>query len=236
MTDIKRLVSEVTAAPLGEIIAAVGGGVASAQRALDDQAIQQVLALYADGDEAARLMRESGWRPTFYAIPEAEGEIKVSLVVSGSTSGGGSTQAAAASSSQPLPVSPHPVSPQAVLAQKGRVSSMLAPKLYATPVDAGYRNRYDYEGSVTASVSFRIVPVPAPPGAERIRVVPGIVGLSAALATERLEDYDLTIELAGLVDQAAEEGVAVVEQSPTAGERVQEGDVIVATLGKPAES
>ncbi len=229
MTDIKRLVNDVTAAPLGAIIAAVGDGVATAQRALDDQAIQQMLELYADGDEAVRLLRESGWRPTFYAIPEAEGEIKVSLVVSGST---------AASRSPGLgsrTVTPRPPATQPVaglLASQGRMSSMQSPKLYATPVDGGYRNRYDYEGSVSASVKFRIVPVPAPPGAEQIRRVPNLVPLSAAVASERLDQFDLVIEFAGMIDNADDDGVGVIHQEPMPGERVRSGDVVIATLGR----
>ncbi|MFN2331480.1 MAG: hypothetical protein ABR580_06385 [Halomonas sp.] len=228
MTDIKRLVNDVTAAPLAEIIAAVGNGVATAQRALDDQAIQQVLELYADGDEAVRLLRESGWRPTFYAIPEAEGEIKVSLVVSGSTTASRSTGAEAMTMA---PRSPATQPASAPLATKGRMSSMLSPKLYATPVDAGYQNRYDYEGSVSATIKFRIVPVPAPPGAEQIRRVPNLIPLSAAVATERLEQFDLVIEFAGMIDSADADGVGVIHQAPLPGERLRSGDVVTATLG-----
>ncbi|MGM0638549.1 MAG: PASTA domain-containing protein [Pseudomonadota bacterium] len=227
MTDIKRLVSDVTAAPLGEIIAAVGDGVATAQRALDDQAIQQVLALYADGDEAVRLLRESGWRPTFYAIPEAEGEIKVSLVVSGSTTASRSTGAEATTVAPRLSTQPG----SALLAGQGRMSSMLSPKLYATPVDAGYQNRYDFEGSVSATVKFRIVPVPAPPGTEQIRRVPNLMPLSAAEASERLDQFDLAIEFAGMIDSADADGVGVIHQAPLPGERVRSGDVVIATLG-----
>lgn len=123
------------------------------------------------------------------------------------------------------------VSAPATFVQKLRVSSMVTPKLYATPVDAGYQNRYDFEGSVSATVKFRIVPVPAPPGAERLRVVPSIVGLSAALATERLDAFDLVIQFDGLVDQAAKEGVEVISQVPRPEERVSNGDVVIATLG-----
>lgn len=228
MTDIKRLVSDVTAAPLGEIIAAVGDGVATAQRALDDQAIQQVLALYADGDEAVRLLRESGWRPTFYAIPQAEGEIKVSLVVSGSTTASRSP-GEQSTTVRPAPLPSEPVS--TLLAGQARMSSMLAPKLYATPVDAGYKNRYDYEGSVTATVKFRIVPVPAPPGVEQIRRVPNLISLSAVLATERLDQFDLVIEFAEMTDNEGRDDVAVIHQDPGPGERVRSGDVVIATLG-----
>lgn len=228
MTDIKRLVSDVTAAPLGAIIAAVGDGVATAQRALDDQAIQQVLELYADGDEALRLLRESGWRPTFYAIPEAEGEIKVSLVVSGSTSASHSPGLASRTVT-PRPPATQPVA--GLVASQGRLSSMQSPKLYATPVDAGYQNRYDYEGSVSATVKFRIVPVPAPPGAEQIRIVPNLIPLPAAGATERLDQFDLMIEFAGMIDNADDDDVVVIHQKPMPGERVRSGDVVVATLG-----
>ncbi|WP_302142331.1 PASTA domain-containing protein [Halomonas alkalicola] len=218
MTDIKRLVSDVTAAPLGEIIASVGEGVAQAQRALDDQAIQQLLALYAEGDEGARLLRESGWRPTFYTIPEAEGEIKVGLVVSGGATSGASTATTAAAA---------PAGRVAGLKQ----ASLALPRVYATPVDAGYRSRYDYEGSVTASVRFRIVPVPPPPGSDRLRVVPRLTGLGAEAASARLEQLELAIELAGDVELAGSGQEAVIRQEPAAGEPLLSGEVVVVTLG-----
>lgn len=217
MTDIKRLVSDVTAAPLGEIIASVGEGVAQAQRALDDQAVQQLLALYAEGDEGARLLRESGWRPTFYTIPEAEGEIKVGLVVSGGATSGASTATTAAAV---------PAGRVAGLKQ----ASLALPRVYATPVDAGYRSRYDYEGSVTASVRFRIVPVPPPPGSDRLRVVPRLTGLGAEAASARLEQFELAMELAGEVELAGSQ-VTVIRQEPAAGEPLLSGEVVVVTLG-----
>ena len=56
MPTIKELVSDVMAAPIGELIAAVGQGVAEAQQALDRGSLAQILDIYshADSDDALR--------------------------------------------------------------------------------------------------------------------------------------------------------------------------------------
>jgi hypothetical protein len=148
MSEVSRIVDAVAAAPLGQIIAAVGEGVAEAQRALDAQALESLLALYADGaetDRGTRLLREIGWRPTFYALPETECEVRVALSVSGGHEAG----TAKAASRMPAPA-----------------------RLYATPVDGTYSNRFGFDGTVSATVRFRIVPVPPPPGAELLARLP----------------------------------------------------------------
>ena len=81
MPTIKELVSDVMAAPIGELIAAVGQGVADAQQALDRGSLAQILEIYshADSDEL-KLLQQIGYQPTFYALPETTGEIQVSAV------------------------------------------------------------------------------------------------------------------------------------------------------------
>ncbi|SDO70418.1 PASTA domain-containing protein [Halomonas shengliensis] len=208
MSDIKRLIRDTAAAPLGDIIASVGEGVAQAQRALDGQALAQLEALYRDQDEATALLRQSGWRPTFYTIPETEGEVKVALSL-----GGQGEETTTARSSGILP-------------RKSRVA------LYGAPVDAGYQNRFGYQATIGASLRFRIVPVP-PPGdidALPIRVVPDLSGSSRDEAAELLAQFGLALTL----DAQSPEAGQVVAQRPLPGQMLRQDDVVSVTLG-PAD-
>ncbi len=226
MSEISRLVSDITAAPLGRIIASVGEGVAEAQRALDSQALEQLLALYSQNDAGTRLLRESGWRPTFYTLPETEGEVKVALSLSQSEPDGGGGEAEGRGSLPGLGGGSLPLSGAAVRAgtritpSLSRALSAKPTKLYATPVDGSYRNRFGFEGSVSATIRFRIVPVPPPPEADRMRVVPDLEGMEVAEAARLLEDFDLRLE----VDEGGD--ARIVGQSPEPGTVVRVGDVV----------
>lgn len=208
MSDIKRLINDTTAAPLGRIIASVGQGVAQAQRALDEQALAQLEALYRDDDEAAVLLRRSGWQPTFYTLPETEGEVKVALSLSGSSDGRGETNRPASA----LP---------------GRLGgSRIA--LYAAPVDAGYQNRFGYQATVGASLRFRIVPVPPPPEVEGMPIVavPRLISLPHDAAQELLAEFRLEMD----VDPSGAASGTVLTQVPSPGEVLRRGDVVTVTL------
>lgn len=70
------------AAPLGELIAAVGRGLGEAQRALDQSTIDSVKALYTSNEANLEWMRRMGYQPSWYRIPELDAEITASLSVS----------------------------------------------------------------------------------------------------------------------------------------------------------
>jgi hypothetical protein len=82
------------AAPLGELIAAVGRGLADAQKALDHGTIETLKALYSGKDADMNMLRQIGYQPTWYRIPELDAEITASLSVSRSSKGTGSTPGA----------------------------------------------------------------------------------------------------------------------------------------------
>ena len=73
-------ISDALSAPLGDLIAAVGRGVADAQQALDEGTIETLKKLYAENNELLKF----GYQPTWYKIPEVDAEISVSLSISGS--------------------------------------------------------------------------------------------------------------------------------------------------------
>ncbi len=167
MPTIKDLVHDVMAAPIGDIIASVGQGVAQAQEALDRASLAQVLAIYHDGDsEELRLLQEIGYQPTFYALPDTTGEIQVALSISGQNN----TASTAAPATQPA------VRSKALSLAERFLPRLPAAKVYAAPVNADLTNRYGFQASAAAKIQFRIVPVPAPGRASEIRVVPALVG------------------------------------------------------------
>ncbi|MCB9529506.1 MAG: PASTA domain-containing protein [Myxococcales bacterium] len=84
---------DALSAPIGDLIAEVGRGVAEAQQAMDAATIEQVRALAEGDDSTLALLRQIGWQPTWYQIPEASAEITVALTLTGSgqSPGGGNT-------------------------------------------------------------------------------------------------------------------------------------------------
>lgn len=208
MSDIKRLINDTAAAPLGQIIASVGQGVAQAQRALDEQALAQLEALYRDNDEAMALLRRSGWQPTFYTLPETEGEVKVALSLSGSVAGKDEASR-----------------PASAFTGK-RSASRIA--LYAAPVDAGYQNRFGYQATIGASLRFRIVPVPPPSEVEALPIVavPRLISLQRDAAQELLAEFRLEMD----VDPAGAPSGQVLAQVPSPGEVLRRGDVVTVIL------
>lgn len=185
--ELSKLVADLLASPLGDVIASVGEGVAAAQAALDAGSVAQTLEIYSEsGDEGLALLRSVGYRPTFYTLPETTGEIQVSLRLSGGQAQNGGAAA------KPLPQ------------RLGRAAPLRA-RMYATPVDAGFANQFNYSAQASAKIVFRIVPVPPPLALEDIRVVPALAGRAASEATLVLETLGLG---AAFVDK---DGAAVAE-------------------------
>ncbi|SEQ08929.1 hypothetical protein SAMN03080615_00366 [Amphritea atlantica] len=77
--------STVLAAPLGDMIAEMGIGVAQAQYAIDAKTIENLKQIYSLDDELLKEMRRIGYRPTWYVIPEAEAEISMALTIQQTT-------------------------------------------------------------------------------------------------------------------------------------------------------
>jgi hypothetical protein len=186
-SDLSKLVSDVTAAPLGDVIAAVGAGVAAAQAALDAGSLAQTLEIYSEtGDAGLAMLRDIGYRPTFYTLPETTGEMQVSLRLSS-----GQAQNGAA-----------PPPPPGIA---NRFAAPLRSRVYATPVDAGFRNQFGFDAQVTAKLTFKIVPVPPPLAMEDIRVVP-------ALAGRTLAEARLVLETLGLVATAVDQNDTIIAE------------------------
>lgn len=219
MPTIKELVSDVMAAPIGELIAAVGQGVAEAQQALDRGSLAQILDIYshADSDEL-KLLQQIGYQPTFYALPETTGEIQVALSLSGQ---------------QTPPASPAPKQLKTRSLASHLRTSLPTARVYAAPVNADLTNRYGFQANAAAKIQFKIVPIPAPGQASDIRVAPNLTGMQLAAAEQLGNQLDISLEV---VDQQGDPianpaaNAKISAQQPEAGEIMLAGAVIQVEL------
>ena len=203
LAEITRALS----APLGELIAAVGRGVAEAQWALDQHTVETFKAVYG-GDEAAyKELRQLGYQPTWYRIPEVAAEIYVTLSASGEERFGlGGTATSSNQKTGP-----------------GRI------QLYATPVDASYSNTYDYQLRACSQLKFRIVPVPGSGQADGMKVVPKLVGMQYQAAQAVLTQLGISYQLADPYHEP-QGNESITSTAPEAGSILPGGQALVLTL------
>ena len=196
MSDpLKEAMSDGFASPLGDVIASIERGVADAQAALDQASLQATLSLYeTDGDAGTNTLREIGYRPTCYGLPETSCEVQVSMRVSGSGASNGGANAA-------------PGTPR-----------LLQSRDYVTPVDAGFANRFGYEASASARLTFKIVPVPPPMALDDQRPVPELTGRTMADGQSVIERLGFTATFQTKegkpIDGMPKESEAILAQSP----------------------
>lgn len=158
MSDPISSFSELLSNPLGDLISSIGKGVGEAQAALDSGSLNATLDIYREDDASERtpdeqrmvdLIRDIGYQPTFYAIPETEVEAQVSLSMSINNN----------TTTSPL-----------------NKSAITKYSMVATPLNAGNVNRFGISANAIAKLKFKIVPVPPPASVSDKRVVPDLKG------------------------------------------------------------
>lgn len=200
-TDIE----ETLAAPLGEMIAAVGRGIADAQSALDAQTMQRFKDIYQADSELQHEMRRLGFMPTWYRIPEAEAELTLSLSVGAHSQVTGTTGNSGASAPGGI-------------------------RLFAAPVDASYANKYDFKMEAVSKIKFKIVAVPPSPQAEQTRVVPsGLIGKTFRQAKALLDEWEIPHTQAGK-GSSHPEALYVEKVEPPSGQTLKPGQPVILTL------
>lgn len=90
--EIQSELTNEIPAMLGDLIGAVGRGVADAQHALDVAAMDQLTAIATAEGAVADTLRAIGYQPTWYRIPELNAEITVSLTLAGRSEQSGRTR------------------------------------------------------------------------------------------------------------------------------------------------
>lgn len=211
-SSIGELMNDGLAAPLGSVIAAVGRGVADAQQALDAASLAQTVAIFeAQGSQGEALLREIGYRPTFYVLPETTCEVQLSMRIGGSGGPDGS-------------------------AATGEPGALASARTYVTPVDAGFANRYGFQVQAAAKLSFKIVPVPPPAALDDLRPMPDVTGQLAEAAIPALEALDLVVRVldsgGNALEAQAAAGRKVTLQSVPASRLVRIATEVVLTVPK----
>ena len=191
---------DVLAAPLGELIASIGEGVADAQAALDAGSLAQTLAIYSESEEDIELLtklRGIGYQPTFYTLPETEVEASISLALSGK-------------------------SPLSGALEGGVTDKIMGrTKVYVSPLNASNTNKYNMNVKAMTKLKFKIVPVPPPESVADIRVVPNVVGQTEEDAIALLDTFGFETE----ITEDSESGLVII-QIPEAGTIMKLGDTI----------
>lgn len=108
-------------------------------------------------------------------------------------------------------------------------------EMYATPMDAGYANKYDYNLQAASQLTFKIVPVPPSPKAEEMKVVPDLnAGIDGAyrykVARSLLESVGITHEVKE--GQMPKDDYFVRTITPSAGEVVFPGQKVILELAE----
>lgn len=200
--DWSGRIGDVLTAPLGELIAGVGRGVADAQTALNQSTMSAIKQMYSGDDPTLAEMALLGYTPQWYAIPECEAEMQIALSITGNQRSSGALSPGAG----------------------GSIS------LVAVPVDAQFQNQFQYDMRAASRIKFKIVPVPPSNAAAAARVVPDVVGQTYADAVARLAGLEIPHVVTGWRPPEGDDGTAtppanatVLEATPSARSVILEG-------------
>jgi len=144
MADQIRQIADLLSAPMEEVIAALGTGIARAQRELDRYAIDAQREIDQDP-----VLSEAGLQATFYQIPRAELELTISIAME-------------ENKKTPPTLQPAALSPAAAL-QVSQFANIR--QIHLQPVNATYTNQFNFDANASSKIKLSIVPVP-PPAAE----------------------------------------------------------------------
>ncbi len=190
-TRRKLLKLEPLSSPLGDMIASVGRGVADAQRELDRAALETIDHIYSEQGKTAQALREIGYRPTWYQIPEVNAELKIAMSIEG-------VNESASDPASPIGQAAGPETRRTLF----RIQKPL-PRIRtrATPVEASYCNKFDYKVEASSKISFRVVPIPAPGEAEDLVPVPELTSMKITDAADLLRNWGLRFEIRDKQDE-----------------------------------
>lgn len=209
MLDTFNNLQDSISSSLGDIIASVGEGVADAQKALDAGSLAQTLAIYddskknEDANNTMMKLREIGYQPTFYVLPETKVKMKISLALSQSS--------ISQANNNQINTSPR------------RLSKT---KLYATPLNASNSNKYNINYQSSVELEFMIKPVPPP---EQFRLMPDLNNKTLEEAKNKLNEFGLEYSIKNMKEEAIEKN-KIKETNPKKGAILKLGDVVELTF------
>jgi hypothetical protein len=142
MSNGTQRISELLSTPMEAAVVGLAVGIARAQRELDRHSIE----LQREIDEDPELA-ELGLHATWYQMPRAELELTMTVTLEEETATRGPTRAGAG-----------PITASRFLAENGLHAIRLA------PVNAFYKNQFDYDVTASSKLKLTFVPVPPPVG------------------------------------------------------------------------
>jgi hypothetical protein len=137
MVNNIRRVTDLLSAPIEQVIAALGSGIARAQRELDQFAIATQREIDQDP-----ILSEYGLQATFYQIPRAELDLTIAIAMEEEPR----TRATGATSELPSQITRLPRLKQ----------------LYLQPINAAYINQFSFDVQASSKIKLTVVPVPPP--------------------------------------------------------------------------
>ncbi len=146
---------ETFSAPMENLIAAVGQGIANAQRQLDLNSVQMQETIDADP-----VLSQYGLQATWYQFPKVDLQLTMSMSVVGEqdTSSGPAPAAPAAGASPPV---------SALAFTNFRV--------VAQPISASFQSHFNYTGQAASQINLSIVPVPGPRPSNQVTIPPRMI-------------------------------------------------------------
>src|SRR4051794_8298694 len=144
--DPAEQLSDLIAAPLEELIVALGSGIGRAQAELDRHSIETQRRI----DEDA-VLAQYGLRATWYQMPRTEIELRVAV--------GMQAQETAGPRPEVTPAPPPGAPPTEFVA--GTILRPL-PRVYVEPVNARYQNQFGYDVQASSVMRLTVAPVPPP--------------------------------------------------------------------------
>jgi hypothetical protein len=142
MSNGSQRISELLSTPMEAAVVGLAVGIARAQRELDRHSIE----LQREIDEDPELA-ELGLHATWYQMPRAELELTMAITLEEETA-----------AAPAAPTGPRPIRPSRFLAENRLHAIRLA------PVNAFYKNQFDYDVSASSKLKLTFVPVPPPVG------------------------------------------------------------------------
>jgi len=145
-TDPAQRLSDLMAAPLEELIVALGSGIGRAQAELDRHSIETQRRIDEDP-----ILAQYGIQATWYQLPRSEIELRIAV--------GMRAQETAGPQPQVTPAPPPGAPPTEYVA--GQILKPL-PRIYIEPVNARYQNLFGYDVQASSRMTLTVSPVPPP--------------------------------------------------------------------------
>lgn len=144
MSNGSQFMADVASVPLPQMLEKMGLAIASAQQAMDENAISLAqkmgdkdnYGVEFSGDDKKRSLLELGFTPSFYHISEATVDLRISLSMS--------------------------MSREASVSASVSVSVPVSFVMVAASVSASYSSKYSYDASASSAITARFVAIPPP--------------------------------------------------------------------------